>query len=177
MLFYIFSAEELSAIFKNLGYAFEDDTIPKNIEYYLKRTSHGSTLSRVVQSRVLARSDRSKSWELFNEALKSDVADIQGGTTPEGIHLGAMAGTVDLIQRCYTDIRTGEGVLWFNPMLPEKLKRIRMTIRYRDHTLHLKVSQKKMFISSVRAAALPINIGFKDKVYRLQPEGSKEFRL
>jgi alpha,alpha-trehalase len=177
MLFYLFSAEELSKIFKNLGYAFEDDTIPKNIDYYLSRTSHGSTLSRVVHSWVLARSDRSQSWELFNEALKSDVADIQGGTTPEGIHLGAMAGTVDLIHRCYPDIRTGEDVLWFNPMLPEKLKRVRMTIRYRDHTLHIEIGQDKMIINSIKAAALPIQIGFKGKVYKLQPEQSKEFQL
>ncbi len=177
MLFYLFSAEELKEIFEKLGYAFEDDTIPKNIEYYLDRTSHGSTLSRVVHSWVLARSDRPRSWELFNEALKSDVADIQGGTTPEGIHLGAMAGAVDLIQRCYTDIRTSKDVLWFNPMLPEKLTSIRMTIRYRDHTLHIEIGQERMNIDSIKAAALPIQIGFKDKVYELQPEGSKEFQL
>jgi alpha,alpha-trehalase len=177
MLFYLFSAEELNEIFENLGYPLEEDTIPKNVDYYLKRTSHGSTLSRVVHSWVLARSDRSQSWELFNEALKSDVADIQGGTTPEGIHLGAMAGTVDLIQRCYADMRTGEDVLWFNPMLPEKLKSIRMTIRYRDHTLRVEIGQDKMSISSVKAAAKPIHIGFKDKVYKLQPEESKEFEL
>jgi len=177
MLFYLFSAEELGEIFESLGYAFEDDTIPKNIDYYLKRTSHGSTLSRVVHSWVMARSDRSRSWELFNEALKSDVADIQGGTTPEGIHLGAMAGTVDLIQRCYTDIRTRDNVLWFNPMLPEKLKSIRMTLRYRDHSLNIQVSQEKMIVSSLRAAARAIHIGFKDEVYKLQPEESREFRL
>lgn len=177
MLFYLFSAEELNEIFKNLGYPFESDTIPKNIDYYLKRTSHGSTLSRVVHSWVLARSDRSRSWELFNEALKSDVADIQGGTTPEGIHLGAMAGTVDLIQRCYTDIRAGECVLWFNPMLPEKLSHLRMTIRYRDHTLHVEVGQDKMSIDSVKAAALPIQIGFQNKIYTLHSEESKEFTL
>ncbi|WP_352396875.1 glycoside hydrolase family 65 protein [Aminobacterium colombiense] len=55
MLFYLFSAEELRSIFKQLGYAFKYETIPQNINYYLKRTSHGSTLSRVVHSWVLAR--------------------------------------------------------------------------------------------------------------------------
>ena len=33
----------------------------------------------------------------FAEALQSDVCDIQHGTTAEGVHLGAMAGTVDLV--------------------------------------------------------------------------------
>jgi hypothetical protein len=35
MLFYLFSAEELEEIFKDLGYHFEYETIPKNIDYYL----------------------------------------------------------------------------------------------------------------------------------------------
>ncbi|MFP3879826.1 MAG: trehalose-phosphatase, partial [Dehalococcoidia bacterium] len=56
MLFYLLSADELGELFRRLGYAFEYETIPKNIEYYLKRTAHGSTLSRVVHAWVLARS-------------------------------------------------------------------------------------------------------------------------
>ena len=55
MLFYLLSAEELYEIFERLGYPFDYETIPRNIDYYLKRTSHGSTLSRVVHAWVLAR--------------------------------------------------------------------------------------------------------------------------
>jgi len=51
------------------------------------RTSHGSTLSRPVCSWLLARADRTRSWSMLNEALDSDLADIQRGTTREGIHL------------------------------------------------------------------------------------------
>ena len=115
MLFYLLSADELRELFDRLGYQFEHDTIPKNIEYYLARTSHGSTLSKVVHAWVLARSDRERAWKLFSEALESDLLDTQGGTTPEGVHLGAMAGTVDLVQRAYTGIETREEVLWLEP--------------------------------------------------------------
>src|SRR6185437_13521247 len=104
MLFYLFSADELKALFTRLGYPFDGALIPKTINYYLRRTSHGSTLSGTVHAWVLARSCRRGSWSLFSEALRSDVGDIQGGTTPEGIHLGAMAGTLDLLQRCYTGL-------------------------------------------------------------------------
>ena len=31
---------------------------------------------------------------MYMDALKSDLVDIQGGTTGEGIHCGVMAGTV-----------------------------------------------------------------------------------
>ena len=70
MLFYLLSADELRQIFSRLGYPFEYDTIPRNIEYYLKRTAHGSTLSRVVHAWVLARSKRKQSWNLFCDAAE-----------------------------------------------------------------------------------------------------------
>ncbi len=69
MLFYLFSSEELGTLFQQLGYPFTSETIPKNIEYYAQRTLHGSTLSRIVHSWVLARSARTRSWKLFSEVF------------------------------------------------------------------------------------------------------------
>lgn len=78
-------------------------------------------LSRIVHSWALARTDRERSWEQFAHALESDVADVQGGTTAEGIHLGAMAGTVDLLQRGYAGLEARRDALWFDPALPKEL--------------------------------------------------------
>src|SRR5262249_24208185 len=50
MLFYLFSAAELGALFTSLGYPFDFETIRRNVAYYDSRSSHGSTLSRVVQA-------------------------------------------------------------------------------------------------------------------------------
>ena len=83
------SADELDTLFERLGYRLDRATIPKIVDYYLSRTSHGSTLSAIVHAWVLARSDRLASWRFFLEALDGDVHDVQGGTTSEGIHLGA----------------------------------------------------------------------------------------
>ena len=143
MLFYLFSSEALEWLFARLGYAFEPAMIQRNVSYYGARTSHGSTLSRVVDAWVLSRSDRPRSWSLFTEALESDVADIQGGTTSEGIHLGAMAGTVDLIQRCYTGIEVRDQRLWLNPVLPEELARLRIRLRFRGQTMELDVQGER----------------------------------
>ena len=177
MLFYLFSSEELRPIFQRLGYPFEYGTIPKNIDYYVKRTSHGSTLSRVVHSWVLARSDRARSWRFFGEALQSDVADIQGGTTPEGIHLGAMAGTVDLVQRGYTGIEPRGDVLWFNPWLPQEVGRLRLQVRYRGHTLDLEITDKKLKVKSGPSSERPIKIGFRDKMVDIHEKETKTFDL
>jgi len=177
MLFYLFSAEELKSIFQKLDYPFEYETIPKNIDYYIRRTAHGSTLSRVVHSWVLARQDRERSWKLFNEALFSDVTDIQGGTTPEGIHLGAMAGTVDQVQRCYTGIVTRKDVLWLNPSLPAELSKLRLQLRYRGYFLRLDVCCDHLTVTSLRNKEYPIRLGYGEEVVELNGRQTVEFAL
>jgi trehalose/maltose hydrolase-like predicted phosphorylase len=139
MLFFLFSASELGELLQRCGYDFKSAYIPENIKYYEGRTAHGSTLSQLVYSWVLARSNRAKSWTIFNKALMSDFKDVQGGTTPEGIHLGAMAGTVDLIQRCYTGLEVRSGKLWFDPQLPEELGTIAFRVRYRGVSVEVEL--------------------------------------
>jgi alpha,alpha-trehalase len=177
MLFYLFSAEELEETFARLGYPFPADTIPKNVAYYAARTTHGSTLSRVVDSWVLARSDRAGSWRQFLEALESDVGDIQGGTTAEGIHLGAMAGTVDIVQRGYTGIVTRGDVLWLNPRLPQELECLRLAVRYRGLTLDLEVRHDALAVHARASNAAPIALGVVDQVHRLAAGETRSFAL
>jgi trehalose/maltose hydrolase-like predicted phosphorylase len=178
MLFYLLSADELRRLFARLGYPFEYDTIPKNIEYYLARTSHGSTLSKVVHAWVLVRSDRERAWELFSEALESDLLDLQGGTTPEGVHLGAMAGTVDLVQRAYTGIETSEEVLWLDPRIPKELHRLQFTIRYRRHWgLEIEITRDRIRITSRPADVYPIRVGIRGEIVELGAGTSVERAL
>jgi len=178
MLFYLLSADELRALLERLGYRLEPAAIPRNVDYYLQRTSHGSTLSGVVHAWVLARSDRSRSWNFFAEALASDVHDVQGGTTAEGIHLGAMAGTVDLAQRCYTGLETREDVLWLSPGLPEGLDGLDFAVRYRGHWgIHLHVTPEVLQVLVAGSDAAPVKVGFKGEVVEIEPGGMREFPL
>lgn len=177
MLFYLFSAEELRMLLERLGYSLPKEAIPRNIDYYMARTSHGSTLSRVVHSWVLSRIDRRRSWALFNTALESDIGDVQGGTTAEGVHLGAMGGTVDLIQRCYTGVEARNDVLWLNPVLPEELDELCLRFRYRGHSLELRFGKERVEVHSRPSCAASIQIGFKEKTFDLTPGGSLEFTL
>ena len=177
MLFYLFSADELAQLFERLGYPFERDMIPRNIDYYLERTSHGSTLSWMVHSWVLARATRPGSWDMFCEAVDADFSDLQGGTTAEGIHLGAMAGSIDILQRCYTGIEPRAGVLHFNPSLPEQLDRLSMRIRYRRQILDVEVEREVLRITSRRFTAAPITVAYRGQFREMSPGDSYSFRL
>ena len=158
MLFYLFSAEEIGELFERLGYPFEYETIPRNIAYYADRSSQGSTLCRVVYAWVLARSDRPRAMDFFAEALQSDVSDVQQGTTAEGVHLGAMAGTVDLVQRVSTGIEVRGDVLRLNPELPREMERLDMRIRYRGHSLDLRLTRDSLTVRGRDGAAAPISL-------------------
>jgi alpha,alpha-trehalase len=177
MLFHLFSAEQLAALFERLGYPFRGEMIPKNIDYYMRRTSHGSTLSRVVHAWVLARADRRRSWTLFTEALTSDVADIQGGTTPEGVHLGAMAGTVDIVQRCYTGLAMHGETLCFNPALPEDLERLHLRLQYRGHSLAIDVTPAALTLRALWSAAPAIRLDVRGVVHELAAGETRTFDL
>ncbi|HEX5880843.1 MAG TPA: glycosyl hydrolase family 65 protein [Actinomycetota bacterium] len=176
MLFYLLSAEELRGLLERLGYRLEPSAIRRNVDYYLERTSHGSTLSGVVNAWVLARSDRPRSWRFFTEALASDIHDVQGGTTAEGIHLGAMAGTVDLAQRCYTGLEAREDVLWLNPSLPEELDGLDFDVRYRGNWgINLHLTPERLRVRVPASCAAPVRIGVKGQIVELAPGSTREF--
>jgi trehalose/maltose hydrolase-like predicted phosphorylase len=175
MLFYLFSYDELRELMSSLGYPFEPDAVRKTIDYYVPRTSDGSTLSRVVHSWVAARSDRTRSWSLLAEALESDIADVQGGTTPEGIHLGAMAGTIDLVQRGQTALEFREGTLWISPCLPTELQGLHLKLLYRGYWLYLDIGCDRLTVSAPHGWAGPGRIGVRNQVHPFEAGDVLEF--
>jgi len=158
MLFYLFSAEELRHILERLGYSLPPQIIPRTVEYYLARTSHGSTLSRLAHAWVLARTDRKASWSLFTRALDADLADTQGGTTREGVHIGAMAGTADMVLRCYCGIETRHDLLRLHPVLPAELREAEFTISYRGQPVIVNVTHARVRLDLPPSTADPIRV-------------------
>ena len=178
MLFQLLTADELYGLLDRLGYPHDRRTIPRTVEYYLERTAHGSTLSTVVHSWVLARGDRRRAWDYFLRALESDIADVQGGTTGEGIHLGAMAGTVDLLQRGFTGLETREDVLGFDPYLPDALHGMRFRMRYRRHTeMEVQIDHQTLAVGGTARRSMVLPLRVRDKEFRLDPRGSLEIPL
>jgi alpha,alpha-trehalase len=175
MLFYLFSFAELRQLFKHVGYTFNRDTIRKSVNYYLPRTSNGSTLSHIVHSWVLSRSDRRQSWDLLKEALESDVSDVQGGTTAEGIHLGAMAGTVDLIQRSQTALEIVNGVLHLSPCMPDELQGMKLRLLFQGSRLEAQVSRDKIVFGAPESWSGPQKIGVRNKVHPFHAGDALEF--
>jgi alpha,alpha-trehalase len=169
MLFYLLPPKDVTRILERLGYSFSLDTLRHTVDYYLPRTSHGSTLSKVVHASVIDRIDRQAAWDLFREALQSDFADVQGGTTPEGIHLGAMAGTVDIVFRHYAGIDLAGDLIGFHPRLPPALERLRLRVRHRGRWLDLDITRDRFSLEVEPGPPGPVRVRVFDEEPVLGP--------
>jgi trehalose/maltose hydrolase-like predicted phosphorylase len=178
MLFYLFSDEQLRHLFERLGYEYGPDTARKNIDYYDARTSHGSTLSFVTHAAVLAALDPESSWERFIEALESDIGDVQGGTTKEGIHLGVMSGTLDLIQRGYVGSDIRDGVLYFRPRLTDRLDGLSFPMQFRGTPIRVTLKDGGLtVVAHTKGFSRSIRVAVGDEVRELRAGDHHTFAL
>jgi trehalose 6-phosphate phosphatase len=177
MLFYLLSDREVIEILGRLGYTLTPELIIRTIDYYEARSSHGSTLSAIVHAWALARSHPERAVEFYRNALISDVADIQGGTTKEGIHLAAMTGTVDLLQRCFPGLELREGRLLLDPSWPKTLGTLTFSIKYRDLPLSIRISADEVEVAAGPGARRSIEVGCRDEVALLDAGSTVRFAL
>jgi beta-phosphoglucomutase family hydrolase len=177
MLFYLLSAEEVRDTLRRMGYQLDAQAVRATVDFYAARTSHGSTLSRLVHSWVAARADRHRAWSLFTDALAADLADTQGGTTREGVHLGAMAGTVDVVLRCFSGLETRDDVLWLHPFLPPELTRAEFQIQYRGQQVQVELTPQRVRLRLRVCAVAPITVCVEGNRATLRPGDRYEVPL
>jgi trehalose/maltose hydrolase-like predicted phosphorylase len=157
MTFYNLNKTEVDQLLKQMGYQLPEDYLRKNLEYYLQRTSHGSTLSRVVHARLAAMTgDHELSWKLYQDALTSDYNDIQGGTTGEGIHAGVMAGTVLIALNTYAGLNYREAQLTLNPELPKAWKSIRFGLTFKGTQYRFNINHDQIRILANKEASISV---------------------
>ncbi|MBN1493340.1 MAG: glycoside hydrolase family 65 protein, partial [Candidatus Omnitrophica bacterium] len=145
MIFFLFRLEEVNVLLKRLGVPIDAALLKKNYDYYIQRTSHGSTLSKVVHCYIALIINRwQEAWRLFVEVMYSDIRDTQGGTTEEGIHVGVMAGSVTLVTRGFAGFQIMEDKIVIEPHLPQWWQSISFKIQYRSFCLSIATSPRSV---------------------------------
>ncbi|WP_268235536.1 HAD-IA family hydrolase [Kocuria dechangensis] len=158
MLIHLLGPEGTTRALDRLGYAFDQEDLRRTVEYYLARTAHGSTLSRVAHASVLAQIDTTRAWSVFRQALLADLDDTQGGTTREGVHLGAMSGTIDIVVRAFAGLHIETAALAFTPRLPEHLREVGFQVLYRGHRIDVALSTDALHVRLQPSSAPPVHI-------------------
>ena len=158
MTFYNLEKTEVDQLLLEMGYELPPDYLQRNLDYYFNRTSHGSTLSRIVHARLASiAGNRELSWQLYADALASDYVDIQGGTTAEGIHAGVMAGTVLIALSTFAGISFDQDLLVLNPCLPDNWETMRFGLTYKGIRFSLLISKSKLVVTADKDSAILVN--------------------
>ncbi len=163
MTYYNLDRDVVDELIKGLGYQLPEGYLRKNLEYYLQRTSHGSTLSRVVHAKLAGMvGERELSWKLYLDALTSDYQDIQGGTTAEGIHAGVMAGTVLAAMQTYAGLDLLGDIVRINPDLPDSWRKISFNFAFKGVNYQCEVSHDKVLLIPDSDVVVEVNGERKD---------------
>ncbi len=175
-IFYNLDKQDVGEILNKLGYHLSNDYLTKNLKYYLARTSHGSTLSRVVHAQLANMvGDKKLSWELYLDALTSDYNDIQGGTTGEGIHAGVMAGTVLIALQSYAGLNLKGDIVKITPNLPQHWREISFGFNFKNVEYHCTVGKNDILIEQKNRTGKAVSVNIGGSVVDIAD--SKQYRL
>ncbi|MFD2515216.1 glycoside hydrolase family 65 protein [Pontibacter locisalis] len=130
VLLYLFTPAELVNQFERLGYSLNEDILKRTITNHLSQTAHESSLSRFIYAGALASLSTDQSWSFYKEAQQIDMSPEDKGAS-EGIHLGAMGGTLAVLLHRYLGIKVKSDYLVITPSLPEALSPVRISLNFR----------------------------------------------
>eukprot|EP01117_Protostelium_nocturnum_P017984 TRINITY_DN7414_c0_g1_i1.p1 TRINITY_DN7414_c0_g1~~TRINITY_DN7414_c0_g1_i1.p1 ORF type:complete len:1305 (+),score=444.16 TRINITY_DN7414_c0_g1_i1:81-3995(+) len=168
MLFYLLGHQEVLQVLERMGYPYSVELIYKTIRYYFDRCTHGSTLSLVVYSYTLFDFDTEESWHLYKKFVASDLVDVQGGTSAEGIHIVPMAASYNLLFFKLMGIIPEGQVLTFNPRVPAEVRSLRTQFLFSGKILGLEVNQTSLKVSLKSSATCdPVQVRYKGKIHVL----------
>lgn len=157
MIIYNLGVQKTQDLVAQLGYSLPKQWLKANRDYYLARTVHGSTTSRPVFAGIdVTLGALDEAVEFLTTAIGSDYYDIQGGTTAEGIHLGVMGETLEVIQNEFAglSLRTGEFVI--SPKLPEAWTELAFTQIFKGVKVNIRLAAGKLTLKA--SADLPVTV-------------------
>ncbi len=171
MCFYNLGSAEVTHLIELLGYHVPETYVKSNFDYYLNRTSHGSTLSRLVHAKLAWQMNlQDTGWDLYLDALRSDLVDIQGGTTGEGVHCGVMAGTVYDVISGFGGLNLQGTIPVLNPCLPALWTGLDFRFTFRGTKFKVHVSKKLVKISGKNEGKEKIKIHLCGKEIELSQD-------
>jgi maltose phosphorylase len=144
---------------------YDEETIRRNFEFYEPRTVHESSLSPCVHSIIASRiGEQKRAYELYLRTSRLDLDDYNNEVS-EGLHITSMGGTWMSVVYGFGGMRIREGLLSFDPMLPEKWASLSFKILYRGRTLQVTIRKEGVTIENLEGEVLELILyGVKKQV-------------
>ncbi|MDD3311577.1 beta-phosphoglucomutase family hydrolase [Pseudodesulfovibrio sp.] len=179
MAWYVLEPEEVARILGQLGHPVADPLalLKTNYDFYEQRTSHGSTLSKVVHAVISSYVYPSGiSWDWFMEAMRSDIEDTQGGTTIEGVHTGVMAGTLEVVKQDFAGLNLSASPMKVDPDLPAHWGSLRFSFTWRRIWFDLAIEPGRVNMTAYHKGDRVVPVDIFGRRYELKPGMTVEAR-
>jgi alpha,alpha-trehalase len=80
-----------------------------------------------------------------------------------------MAGTLDLVQRCYGGVQIQRDRVVIRPWLPERIRGVHFPVYYRSHRLDVRITPDRVRIKMGKDGPAPIRVRIGDETFELGP--------
>jgi len=121
--------------------ALDPESFERDLNHYLPRTAHGSSLSPAIHAGLLARAGRlEEAIELLDVAQRIDLHD-SAGTTADGLHLAALAGLWHAVVLGFAGVRVtnpDDDALVLDPHIPSQWDELRITLQWHGTRVSLR---------------------------------------
>ena len=169
VLCHLFGEAGLQDLMAHMGYRLAPGWYARTVAYYLERISHESSLSRPICAGALASVDPAASWAHFLESLQSDFGGEASGSTHQGVHLAAMAGGWDVLQRWYLGLRPHAWGLLVSPFPPPGLDDVRIAVCLRGVWIDVHLCGDELRLAARPDGEGSVLVGWRDDRFDVRP--------
>jgi trehalose/maltose hydrolase-like predicted phosphorylase len=125
-------------------------SLDADLDHYLPRTAHGSSLSPGIHASLLARAGRpDAALELFRLAARLDLDDLTG-TTAGGVHTACAGSVWQALVWGFLGVRPRGGVLVIDPHLPDAWEAVEVRLRLRGTRFRVRATHRDVEVTAGR---------------------------
>ena len=134
-------------------------TLEPNLDRYLPRTAHGSSLSPAICAGLLARAGRtSEAARWFRLAALLDLDEVSGASTVGGVHLATMGGVWQALTHGFLGLRLTTTGLTLDPRIPEQWGTVAHHVQFRTTPITIEAGGDSLSVTAAR----DIEVGLGD---------------
>lgn len=152
---------------------YSKEFIERHFDFYEPLTVHESSLSSCIHTVLAAMIDRpEKAYEMYLRTARLDLDDYNNDTE-DGLHITSMGGTWLAFVIGLGGMRSRDGEIIFNPILPKGWGGYSFKVNFRGATLNVKVSSSAVEVSNLSDASIHLSV--KGKSTTLKGHTTEQF--
>ena len=152
--------------------ALERGSFVRDLDHYLPRTAHGSSLSPAVHAGLLARAGRlEEAVQLLDVTRRIDLHD-SAGAAADGLHLAALAGLWQAVVLGFAGVRVttpDDDALCVDPHIPTEWGELRITVQWHGARVRLRCRNDAVHVAC--SSDLRVRLGSDAPVLVTPPGG------